>query len=777
MKVVISMKRLLFFVAFAICIMSLKLNVNAAGVLKSSGKCGDSAKYYIYDTDGNGTGDRLEIKGSGMAYYDRLPSLNNIKVIETDENVDFYSVGNYGVFEAESLEEIVIKGKITNFGFAGCKNLRRVILPLNKSGLLIMNNTFAGCEKLEYIELPELTTCIQPNAFKDCPSNLTIGAIENTYGHRFALRKGYNYKRLEKNWIDEGSSDTISPIATEIEVLNEGGIVTRPGVLHLKVYFYEEGTGIESIEVSFYDENNNEIEGYKECNGEFTGYVLMDIPISSTAKTGRYSFSGHINISDSVHNCAGSYQYAFETSFTVVDEFDIAFETSLTNPNLANRISSMQDGKTVRILNNGNNGIISKEALDAIAGTNKRIVCYDDKMQWIFDGKEMIGTTKDLDLDASISMVTDDKYGGNGSKQSVKIDFADNGLLPGVTHIRLKSDYLYSQYGISGNLYLYAIDANGTSLESQDNPGIEVVFDGTDKWVYFDVTHNSSYLISAQKFNNAIACKHNWIIKNGNYYCDKCGKTKNIQLVQSFVERLYTDCLGRPAEESGRDFWTNELCVEKVDGASVGASFVFSEEYSNKGVTRKEYVTMLYKVFMNREADEGGLNYWIDNMKNGMSREEVFKKFVYSEEYTKICANYGILRGEYVIQGFPDPVVKNGVVTPEITSYVERIYEKALNRTSDPDGIDYWSHEIANEAKSPVWVAELFIFSEEFENKKLDDTEYVKVLYRTFMGREFDEAGLNYWLGQLTSGKTRKEVLEAFAGCPEFQEIIKSFGL
>ena len=29
----------------------------------------------------------------------------------------------------------------------------------------------------------------------------------------------------------------------------------------------------------------------------------------------------------------------------------------------------------------------SKEALDAIAGTNKRIVCYDDKMQWIFDVK------------------------------------------------------------------------------------------------------------------------------------------------------------------------------------------------------------------------------------------------------------------------------------------------------------------------------------------------------------------------------------------------------
>ena len=45
------------------------------------------------------------------------------------------------------------------------------------------------------------------------------------------------------------------------------------------------------------------------------------------------------------------------------------------------------------------------------------------------------------------------------------------------------------------------------------------------------------------------------------------------------------------------------------------------------------------------------------------------------------------------------------------------------------------------------------------------------------MGREYDEGGLNYWLGQIAAGQTRKDVLEAFAGCPEFQDIIKSFGL
>ena len=247
--------------------------------------------------------------------------------------------------------------------------------------------------------------------------------------------------------------------------------------------------------------------------------------------------------------------------------------------------------------------------------------------------------------------------------------------------------------------------------------------------------------------------------------------------VERFVCRIYTDCLGRKPEDDGVKYWSNELKNGNRDGASVGAGFVFSAEYMDKGTTKKEYVMMLYKVFMGREADEGGLNYWIENMKNGMTREEVFKGFVDSQEYTLLCKAYGINRGDYKVQGITDPVVKNGKVTPEIKRYVERIYEKALNRESDPSGIDYWSQEIANEAKDPVWVAELFIFSEEFENRKLNDKDYIKVLYRTFMGREADNDGMNYWLGRMKNGDSRKTVLEAFAGCKEFQDIIKGFGL
>lgn len=110
-------------------------------------------------------------------------------------------------------------------------------------------------------------------------------------------------------------------------------------------------------------------------------------------------------------------------------------------------------------------------------------------------------------------------------------------------------------------------------------------------------------------------------------------------------------------------------------------------------------------------------------------------------------------------------------------AFVARLYTEALNRQPDPAGLSYWTQEIQTGKRTPVAVAREFFFSPEFQNKNLSRTEYVKVLYRTFMGREYDKDGLNYWVKRLNSGDSRRNVLNAFAGCPEFQNIIKKFKL
>ena len=74
-------------------------------------------------------------------------------------------------------------------------------------------------------------------------------------------------------------------------------------------------------------------------------------------------------------------------------------------------------------------------------------------------------------------------------------------------------------------------------------------------------------------------------------------------------------------------------------------------------------------------------------------------------------------------------------------------------------------------------MAQSFFHSDEFLNKRYDDRNFVCVLYRTFMGREYDESGLAYWLDALRQGKSRDEVLEGFSNSVEFHEIMASYGL
>ena len=113
----------------------------------------------------------------------------------------------------------------------------------------------------------------------------------------------------------------------------------------------------------------------------------------------------------------------------------------------------------------------------------------------------------------------------------------------------------------------------------------------------------------------------------------------------------------------------------------------------------------------------------------------------------------------------------------EIEEYVSRLYTRALGREAEPAGMKYWVQEIRSKWRTPVQVAECFFFVPEFTDKKLNNTEFVKTLYRAFMGREYDKPGLDYWVARLDRGESRKTIVKTFAGCEEFQKIIRGFGL
>ncbi len=238
-----------------------------------------------------------------------------------------------------------------------------------------------------------------------------------------------------------------------------------------------------------------------------------------------------------------------------------------------------------------------------------------------------------------------------------------------------------------------------------------------------------------------------------------------------FVTRLYTTLLKRDPDLNGHASWVKVLENHQDTGAGVAWGFVFSTELKNKNLSNTEFVTRLYRTFLDREADAAGLASWVKQLDNGISREMIFKGFAESQEFTAICRSYGIDRGSV---NLTEPRDQNAGVT----MFVFRCYQKALGRNADTSGLNNWAEVLLSRRESPKQVAHGFIFSPEMNSKNLSNEEFIKVLYRVFMDREADAAGLQSWIRVLEQeGKDREHVFNGFADSPEFQKIVASYGL
>jgi len=100
-----------------------------------------------------------------------------------------------------------------------------------------------------------------------------------------------------------------------------------------------------------------------------------------------------------------------------------------------------------------------------------------------------------------------------------------------------------------------------------------------------------------------------------------------------------------------------------------------------------------------------------------------------------------------------------------------RLYNAAFARFPDASGLEYWIDQFSSGRNTRRVVAQSFLGSEEFMQKygsNVSDEIYVKNLYKNVLGRDADIEGLNYWVGNLSSGlETRYEALLGFAESAE----------
>jgi len=239
------------------------------------------------------------------------------------------------------------------------------------------------------------------------------------------------------------------------------------------------------------------------------------------------------------------------------------------------------------------------------------------------------------------------------------------------------------------------------------------------------------------------------------------------ELIQNLVTKYYVDILARAPDQPGLAFWVSEinrivsLGIDVKEGyIALGKLFFNSTEYLARNRDDIQYVTDLYQTFLGRAPDPSGLAFWVGYLTQGSSRNEVMNAFAFSSEFNA-----------YMVGIFGSSVTR-----PE-NNLVNDFYRGILSRLPDTTGFNSWlalirtaqcagAQAVTNLSSQ---IALQFVQSAEYALRNRNDNGYVEDMYDAMLRRSASPTEVAYWVGILTGGATREQVLQYFTGSVEFQ--------
>jgi hypothetical protein len=198
---------------------------------------------------------------------------------------------------------------------------------------------------------------------------------------------------------------------------------------------------------------------------------------------------------------------------------------------------------------------------------------------------------------------------------------------------------------------------------------------------------------------------------------------------RDYVDHLYLDLLGRPADDAGRAAW-NALLQQGVSPATVAAGILGSLEH------RQLVVRHLYATLLHRDADAFGLDTFSTFLGQGGTPEQVAALIIDSPEY-------GHLHGD------------------TDAGFLAGLYQDLLGRAPDALGLTTFGSALSGGTLRSAVAAAVFA-SPEYQQDLLESW------YRTYLHRSADPLGLTAFTQALAGGQSDDAVLALILGSAEY---------
>ena len=695
----------------------------------------------------------IQISGSGELSLPlcRINNLVSVDIPDTITSIKRSVFANWPDIKSLTIPDSVTS--IDDQAFQSCTGLTSITLP--NSITSIGSGTFQGCSSLVTFTIPDSVTSIGGYAFRNCSSlnNITIPNSVTSIGEEaFEYCKGLSSITIPNSITSMGNNvfvgcTNLTSVTFEdgLTTIGKGtfqgctklsSITIPDSVTSVGGFVFSNCTGLENVIISgniSYDST-----AFRGCNSLKTAG-----PVGSEANI-QISGSGVLNICFSMF--PGLVSVNIPNTFTELRSSVFKGCESLTEviiPDGVTSIGSSAFGNCTSLTHLSIPDSVTEIGERSFSGcSNLTSVNIPEGVTSISDVLfDRCTSLKSITIPNGVKSIGIDSFSWCSALTSITIPNSVESL---------DLEAFYCCLGLTSIVI-------GNGVKKIDDSAF--FFDDKVKYVFYVGTNTQWKKIQIGKNNECLSK----VIFCPNYY-----------QVKPFVERLYKLCFNRDADVGGLNNWMYYLLTGKKTAAQIVQSFFTSKEMQNLKLSDEEIVERCYQVMMGRASDAGGKKGWVEKLDAGMSVTYVLRGFVGSTEFDKICKQYGITRGSINVT---EPRDKNF----GITSFVSRCYSEVLGRKADIGGLNDWCNRIltaSNRKQAAINAASNgFFHSEEYMNKHTSNDQYVRTLYRTFLGREADQGGYNDWMNRLRNGTSRDSVMKGFANSAEFAKIMAKYGI
>jgi len=200
----------------------------------------------------------------------------------------------------------------------------------------------------------------------------------------------------------------------------------------------------------------------------------------------------------------------------------------------------------------------------------------------------------------------------------------------------------------------------------------------------------------------------------------------------TFVNQLYVDLLGRPADSSGLTTFEQQLSsAEMLSRVGAANGLDQSTEYQTNLINSD------YSKFLGRTPSSAEVATWLGQFQvSGFTDESLIANIVSSDEYFN---NHGGTN----------------------SGYVTALYSDLLGRSPDPTGFSILMNQLQAGASRASVALEL-LTSGEYRQ------DLIEADYQKYLGRSADAGGLNYFIGLFQKGATDETIVSTLVASGEY---------